>query len=216
MRYAIRRIAFEAERRRLALELHDELGQTLNSIKLSLDMVLASAAAESEAASESQAPLRRAQYLVSQLIQQVRQLALDLRPAMLDDLGLAPALKSFFRQQTSQTGLQINFENGVADSRRFPQAIETAAYRITQEGVTNAVRHANVRSISVALQANDRTLSLIIRDQGKGFEPASRLTESTSTGLTGMRERARLLGGDLTIESAPGAGTRLCASLPLS
>jgi PAS domain S-box-containing protein len=199
----------ETERRRLALELHDELGQMLNSIKLSLDLIPANPA------SESQEPLRRAQRLIGQLIQQVRQLALDLRPAMLDDLGLVPALKSFFRRQTSQTGLQVNFENGVADNLRFASPVETAAYRIIQEGVTNVTRHAGVRFISVELQANDHTLSLKISDQGKGFDPTTLLTQPASTGLTGMRERARLLGGDLIVDSAPGAGTCLYANLPL-
>jgi PAS domain S-box-containing protein len=199
----------ETERRQLALELHDELGQMLNSIKLSLDLIPAGTAAE------SQEPLRRAQRLISQLIQQVRQLALNLRPAMLDDLGLVPALKSFFRQQTSQTGLQVNFDNGVTDSRRFPSHIETAAYRIIQEGVTNVTRHANVQVISVDLQADDHALCLQVCDQGQGFDPATLLDQPASTGLTGMRERARLLGGDLEIDSALGAGTRLRARLPL-
>ncbi len=200
----------ETERRRLALELHDELGQMLNSIKLSLDLMPA------DPTSDSQEPLRRAQRLIGQLIQQVRQLALDLRPAMLDDLGLVPALKSFFRRQTSQTGLHIDFENGVADSRRFPPIIETAAYRIIQEGVTNATRHAEVRHITVELQADDHVLHLEVRDQGRGFDAAALLAPGTSTGLAGMRERAGLLGGNLVIESAPGAGTRLRANLPLA
>ncbi len=169
-----------------------------------------------DAASESQEPLRRAQRLIGLLIQQVRQLALDLRPAMLDDLGLVPALQSFFRRQTSQTGLQINFENDVADSRRFPPSIETAAYRIIQEGVTNAIRHAGVRHISVELQSDDHALHLEVRDQGKGYDAAALLASGGSTGIAGMRERAQLLGGSLVIESAPGAGTRLCADLPLA
>ncbi len=200
----------ETERRRLALELHDELGQMLNSIKLSLDLM------PIDPVSETQEPLRRARRLISQLIQQVRQLALDLRPAMLDDLGLVPALKSFFRQQTAQTGLQVTFENGVPDSRRFPPSIETAAYRIIQEGVTNATRHADIRCINVVLQADERTLNLRVFDQGKGFDPAALPTQASSTGIAGMRERARLLGGDLVIESALGGGTRLYATLPVA
>jgi signal transduction histidine kinase len=200
----------ETERSHLALELHDELGQMLNSIKLSLDLM------PTDPTSESQEPLRRAQRLISQLIQQVRQLALDLRPAMLDDLGLVPALKSYFRRQTTQTGLQVTFENGVPDNRRFPASIETAAYRIIQEGVTNATRHAGVHCVSVVLQADDCTLSVRVFDQGKGFDPAGPLAQPTSTGIAGMRERARLLGGDLVIESAPGAGTHLYATLPVA
>jgi PAS domain S-box-containing protein len=199
----------ESERRRLALELHDELGQTLNSIKMSLDMM------DSAAIPSAQAQLQRARTLMGDLIGHVRELALRLRPAMLDDLGLVPALVSLFKRHATHTGVFTRFQNAVPESRRFPSPVETAVYRIAQEGLTNATRHACVKQITVQLQVEANRLNLTISDAGAGFVPDEVLAAHTSTGLSGMRERARLLGGDLVVESAPGAGTRLTASLPV-
>jgi PAS domain S-box-containing protein len=199
----------EQERRHLALELHDELGQILNSVKLSLDLMSQLPAPAARSHHE------RAQTLTADLIHRVRELALDLRPSMLDDLGLVTALKSLCKRHASQAGVQANFETRVPEPCRFSPSIEIAIYRIAQEALTNASRHAGVDQVRVTLQADDNQLTLEISDTGAGFWPEAVLTTQRSTGLSGMRERVRLLGGSLTIDSAPGQGTRLTACLPV-
>jgi signal transduction histidine kinase len=198
----------EIERRHIARELHDEIGQILTAMKLLLDMA-ANMPAESGASH-----LRDAQDLVSQLMDRVDALSLDLRPAMLDDLGLLPALLWHFQRYTVQTQVQVDFTHA-GIGRRFPPEIETGVYRIIQEALTNVARHAKVNEVTVRLWADEGILSVQVEDHGAGFVYDSGTASGTSSGLTGMHERAVLLGGRLTVESAPGAGTRLAAELPL-
>jgi signal transduction histidine kinase len=113
------------------------------------------------------------------------------------------------------TGLQVELTHEAIDGRRFPPGVETTAYRLVQEGLTNVARHAGVGQAHIHLEADDSVLRLLVVDEGAGFKPAE-LPEGISTGLDGMRERAYLLGGQLTIESSPGKGTRLEAVLPLA
>ncbi len=144
----------------------------------------------------------------------MRELSLNLRPAMLDDLGLLPALLWYMERYTARTGIQVAFgHEGLGE--RLPPDVETAAYRIVQEALTNVARHAGVRTVMVRLRHDQGALSVQVEDSGIGFEPATVLAERASSGLCGMRERAELLGGRLTVESTPGAGTRLWAHLPL-
>jgi signal transduction histidine kinase len=199
----------EAERRHLARELHDEVGQLLTGLKLVLEM---SARLPTE---ESRANLAEAQALVGELMSQVRQLSLELRPGMLDDLGLLSALLWHFERYTAQTKVRVNFKHLGLERRRFAPEIETAAYRIVQEALTNVARHAGVSEVNVKIWSNAATLCVQIEDQGRGFNPQAALAASASSGVAGMRERARLLGGELMIESAPGAGACLTAELPL-
>ena len=194
----------ETERRRVARELHDEIGQHLTGINLILDQL------ERSPPTSQMAPLVEVHKLVSDLITRVRELSLDLRPAMLDDLGLLPALLWLFERVSRQTHIDIDFQHNGLD-QRFPQEVETAAYRIVQEALTNVARHAGVRRAQVHAAASDHILSVVIADQGKGFDAATELAAGATSGLSGMRERAALLGGQLRIESAPGAGTRVCA-----
>jgi signal transduction histidine kinase len=198
----------EAERRHIARELHDEVGQALTGLKLSLEM---SARLAGDALS---ARLGEAQALADELIGQVRRLSLDLRPAMLDDLGLLPALLWHIERYTARTGVALAFEHAGLD-RRFPPDVETAAYRIVQEALTNVARHAGVREAALRIGAADETLRLVIQDHGTGFTAESALAGYATSGLAGMHERAVLLGGRLTVESAPGAGTCVTAELPL-
>jgi len=151
---------------------------------------------------------------VRDLIAQVRSLALDLRPAMLDDLGLVPALVWLFERYTAQTHVAVRFEHAGLEEQRFAPEVETTAYRIIQEALTNVARHAGVSEVTVRLWTDDDTLSVIIVDRGRGFDLQTVRT-TLSSGLAGMAERAALLGGSLTIESAPATGTRVTASLPL-
>jgi signal transduction histidine kinase len=199
----------EAERRHIARELHDEIGQALTGLKIALAM-----AARAPTANRG-AVLDQAQELVDQLMTRARDLSLDLRPAMLDDLGLLPALLWHLERYTAQTGIRVAFEHaGLAG--RFPPPVETAAYRIVQEALTNIARHAGVGEATVRFWADPHLLSLQIIDRGIGFDPKSASVADTTGGLSGMGERASLLAGQLRVESRPGAGTRVTAELPLA
>jgi PAS domain S-box-containing protein len=198
----------ENERRYIARELHDEIGQALTGLKLVLDMT---ARSPGENVGES---LCEALTLVDGLMTQVRDLSLDLRPTMLDDLGLLPALLWHCGRYTDQTGVHVDFRHTNLEGRRFDPKLETAAYRIVQEALTNVARHADVDRVMVRLWVEQDTLNVQIEDRGAGFDP-EQVQDAESSGLVGMRERAVLQGGELTIESAPGTGTRLAARLPL-
>jgi signal transduction histidine kinase len=197
----------EEERRSIARELHDQVGQYLTITKLMLDRA-------TKATPETVTPLLiEITAQVVEVLQQVRNMSLNLRPSMLDDLGLVPALKWLFERLEKQSGLNINFEHNMTDNRVSPD-IDTTIYRIVQEALTNVIRHAGVTSAKVRLWLNEKTISLKVEDNGQGFEP-DRLAARVTTGLSAMQERARLLGGYLRIESVPGAGTRVVAEIPI-
>lgn len=196
----------EDEKRHLARELHDEIGQLLTALKLTLEM-----ARPAEVRSQE---LEQALELVRELLGRVRDLSLELRPSMLDDLGLLPSLLWQIDRFGSRAGLQVELTHEAVDGRRFPAQVETTAYRLIQEGLTNVARHGQVDRAHVHLEASDSLLRLMVVDEGVGFD-SSELDRQISTGLAGMRERAFLLGGQFTIETSPGKGTRLEASLPL-
>ena len=198
----------ETERRNLALELHDELGQVLSAAKLSLDMfpTLPKPAADKQ--------LQFVRSMLGELVGRVRRMALDLRPSMLDDLGLLPALAWLFENYQSQSGEGVTFLHQDLEQRFSPQ-VEITAYRIIQESLTNVMRHAGNGRVEVNARADGQALYLQIRDFGTGFDPATALSGTLSSGLSGMRERIRMLGGEMAIDSAPGKGTCLTARLPL-
>jgi signal transduction histidine kinase len=208
-RDALQRVvtAQELERQRLARELHDETGQALTSILLGLRNV-------EEAGDETE--LRRAvaevRELVRSTLQDVRQLAVDLRPKALDDFGLVAALERLTQSFEEQTGIGVDFQTAVHE--RLPPEVETALYRIVQECLTNIVKHARAVGISVVLTRKESSASVIVEDDGVGFEPER--SREGGLGLVGMRERVGLLGGRLTIESRPGAGTTFVAEVPLT
>ena len=189
----------EAERRALARELHDEVGQILAGLKLHLE--------------GAKIPVpEEVQSLLGKLSSRVRDLSMDLCPPMLDELGLLPTLLWHFERYHAQTGVRVDFQHS-GPVGRFASKVETAAFRIVQEALTNVARHARVQEVSVSLEAHPDRIELRVEDRGVGFRPESAWTEAAS-GLTGMRERARLVGGRFRIDSAPGAGTRLTAELP--
>ncbi len=196
----------EIERRRIARELHDELGQGLTGLKLLLEMAAA--------APNRSIQLDAALSLIGELMAWVRTRSLELRPPILDDLGLLPALLWHLDRYTAQTGVHVDFRHTGLD-RRFPPEVETAAYRLVQEALTNVARHARTHEAAVRVWSSDDRLCLQIEDQGAGFDPWEALPGNATSGLTGMRERAEMLGGQLAIDSVPGAGTRLVATLPL-
>ena len=199
----------ETERRRMARELHDEIGQSLTLLDLILGRCL-----EVPALPMAE-QLAEAKATTNQLLLTVRNLALDLHPSLLDDLGLVHTLVWHFDHIAAMTQLQIDFQHDGVAERRFGTEVETAAYRIVQEALTNTVRYAGCSKIYVRVWCDAAFLQLQVEDRGCGFDPPTKLAEHRSSGLRGMHERAVLLGGQLTIDSAPGAGTRITAALPL-
>jgi len=160
-------------------------------------------------------PTGDARELVSELMGKVRNLSLDLRPAMLDDFGLFAALRWLFERFHGQTGILIQCNYKVTSNQHFPPSVETAAFRIVQESLTNIARHAGVQEAQVNLEIG-KTLSIEITDKGTGFDPVHNVKiTADSGGLSGMQERARLLGGIVQIYSEKGSGTRVVAEIPL-
>jgi signal transduction histidine kinase len=198
----------ETERRHIARELHDEVGQVLTGVKLLLEM------SRSSPVESVGARLEQALALVDELAARVQELSLDLRPAMLDDLGLLPTLAWHFGRYTRQTKVQVDFKY-IGLERRVAPEIETATYRIVQEALTNVARHADVGEVSVRLWLDQDALRVQIEDEGVGFDFEDALAAGITGGLSGMQERATLLGGELRVESTPGAGTFLLAEFPL-
>ncbi len=207
-RDAMRRVvaAQELERKRLARELHDETGQALTSILLGLR-----ALEEATSLDDLRSSAGALREVTMQTLQDVRRLAVELRPAALDDFGLVPAVERLLDGFRNQTGLVAEFESTLDE--RLPSEIETALYRIVQEALTNVIKHAHARHVSVLLAGKGSTVAVVVEDDGRGFAPDD-LT-SDGLGLIGMRERLALLDGTLTIESAPGAGTTIAAEVRL-
>jgi signal transduction histidine kinase len=199
----------ENERRHIARELHDEIGQILTGLNLLLEV---SARTPTDTIGVR---LGEAQVMVQELMEQVDELSLDLRPAMLDDLGLLPTLLWHVERYTARTGVRVKLEHTGLE-KRFAPDIETAAYRVVQEGLTNVARHASVDKAVVRIWADQTILSVQIEDQGGGFDLQITPDDEQSSGLNGMHERTVLLGGQLTIESVPGSGTRITAEWPIS
>jgi signal transduction histidine kinase len=198
----------EAERRHIARELHDEVGQVLTGLNLLLGM------SPRATADTVETRLGEARALVEELIEKVDELSLDLRPAMLDDLGLLPALLWHFERYATQTGVRVSLEHSGME-RRFATELETALYRVVQEALTNVARHAGVNEVTVRVWADQVALSVQVEDQGVGFDPRGDLVARGNGGLSGMYERATSLGGQLLVETALGTGTCLTAEWPL-
>jgi PAS domain S-box-containing protein len=204
--------AQETERRHLARELHDEIGQTLTVAQLDLQALLQSPG------SEAQTPrLRESLEAIERVLEQVHDISLNLRPSMLDDLGLEPALRWYLERQAVLVGLQAEFHSEPLAQRLDP-AIETECFRVAQGALTNVVRHAQARIVTVDLRVADGQLHLRVRDDGSGFDVAvvrEKAVRGASLGLLSMEERTTLAGGGLEFTSAPGQGTEVHAWFPL-
>jgi len=204
--------AQEAERRALARELHDDFGQFLTAVRLNLE------AMRRAISGEGARQLADSITLVDQAIDRVRGLALDLRPAMLDDLGLVAALRWLLKRQSERAG----FEGRLWVERlgaQVPPAVATCSFRLVQEALTNVARHAGARNVDIELSTTDGELRIVVRDDGSGFNlPAARqlAARGVSLGLLSMQERVTLAGGRLEIESAIGDGTAVDARIPLT
>lgn len=209
--------AQEEERRRVARELHDEVGQALTTVKINLEMLrLRLDAPDAQALPEPAALLDEGVAHVDEALGQVRNMSLLLRPSLLDDLGLAPALRWLANNQAERAGYRVTFSADRLEPRPA-QDIETVFYRIAQEALTNIARHAQARNVFIRLQVVDGHLRLSIRDDGVGFDVEAmrkRALAGSSMGVLGMEERAKLGGGQLTIRSLPGRGTAIELSAP--
>jgi signal transduction histidine kinase len=185
--------AQEEERRRIARRIHDEVGQILAAARWAL------AAGEKE----------EAEKLLAQGIEALRDLARELRPPLLDEAGLAPALRKLLAN-FSASGITVDAE---IEEARYPELVETVAFRVIQEALENVRRHAQARRVFLRVEEEEGWLLGEVRDDGKGFDPER---TSPGLGLSGMREWVELLGGKLSIESQPGRGTRVSFRLPLA
>ena len=193
----------ELERRRVAVELHDELGQSLTAIKINLQL---SQRLKDKALADINLENIR---IVEDALKQVRRLATNLRPSMLDDLGLAAALQWITEQSANRSGFSVTFHH-VRSQPRLAADIETACFRIVQEALTNIARHARAKQVEIRLDRNEDQVILRITDDGCGFnldEMRARAVAGDSIGVLGMQERATLVGGELTIESTPSEGS---------
>jgi signal transduction histidine kinase len=207
-RDVLRRVvqAQEAERKRLARELHDETGQALTSILLGLKPL---EQVGDDRVAEAVASVRE---LVVSTLQDVRRLAVELRPAALDDFGLLPAVERLTHTFREQTGMHVELESRLPE-QRLPAEVETALYRIIQEALTNVVKHSGASRVSILLTERDHGVAAMVEDDGMGFETETERDDGL--GLVGMRERIGLVGGRLHIESSTGAGTTIVAEVPV-
>jgi signal transduction histidine kinase len=208
-RATVRRVvdAQEEERRRLARELHDETGQALTSILLGIRSIRA--ADSDEAAKRAEAEVRQ---LVVQALQDVRALAVELRPSALDDFGLVPAVERLAETFADRSGIATAVEASLGEGR-LPPEVETVLYRLIQEALTNVVKHAAATRVNIVLTRREGGVGAVVEDDGRGFD--AQTVREDALGLLGMRERLALLDGTLAVESGGGGGTALVAFVPL-
>jgi signal transduction histidine kinase len=203
--------ALEAERRRTARELHDELGQSLTALKMDL-VSLRTDLSPAQPALKQRAEAMRV--LLDDTIAATRRIAADLRPLMLDDLGLAAALDWLTHNFSSRTGIATDLviDESVA---QVPEPIASALYRITQESLTNVTKYAQASAVEIRLEQDGDCVQLAVRDNGRGIEQADQEKQGTF-GLLGIRERVMLLSGEISIKGEPGRGSELRARIPLA
>jgi signal transduction histidine kinase len=203
--------AHEAERKRIARELHDDTAQALTSILVRLRLL--------ERSTEDDELLRNVdelRELTSGALDSVRRMAMDLRPAALDDLGLVPALQSYAEKYSRNWRIGVTVSvNGLV--RRLPPDVEVVLYRVVQEALANVAKHASASSALVSLSRRHNEVTLVVTDDGAGFDPDDGpRTNGSGLGLFGMRERLALVSGDVRVQSARGEGTRITARVPLA
>lgn len=202
----------EEERRHLARELHDEIGQTLTAAKINLKII------ESEVPAKIAGRLDDSVQLLDRLLTQVRELSLDLRPPLLDELGLVPTLRWLVDHQAQRAGLRVTFDANL-DGLEIEPDVQTTCFRVAQEALTNIIRHSGAKNVAVELRHELDRLTLSVRDDGAGFDPAviqQRTAPDFTLGLVSMKERALLVGGGFEVHSAPGQGTEIRAWFPLA
>ncbi|NGQ93928.1 PAS domain S-box protein [Brevibacillus sp. SYP-B805] len=202
--------AQEEERKRLSRELHDGIGQSLYSILVGLQVLN-----QQEMEHDVKTLIQDLTNMTSHTLDDVKNLAVDLRPAALDDLGLIPALRSYLRNFEKMFGIETSFDIK-APHRRLHPDVETAVYRICQEATINAAKYADTDKIVIAFEDKGEWLKLTIQDFGVGFDTTQIQIQGTGLGLYGMRERAEMLGGEVFIHSEPNQGTTITVRIPVS
>jgi signal transduction histidine kinase len=202
--------AQEEERKRISRELHDELGQQLTSLLVQFRLLEnRGCPAEVKAIYDTQMET------VSGMLSGIHDLAVELRPAALDDLGLVPALEQYFKDCPARLGVKVDFAVVGLNGERLPREIETTLYRVIQESLTNVARHARVNQAGVLLKKNGTEIIAIVEDNGVGFDVKETTGHTSRLGIYGIEERVALTGGTLTIESRPGGGTTMYVKIPL-
>ncbi len=205
----------EEERKRISRELHDEIVQTLTGINVRLATLKAAAAMNAKGL---QGKINSTQRLVEKSVESVHRFARDLRPTLLDDLGLIPALHSFMKDFTKRTGIRIHLTAFTSDrSDQLDSAKRTAFFRLAQEALTNVARHAHASHVKFTVQRLAGAIAMEIIDNGRGFQMDRVLIArgNNRLGVLGMRERVQMVGGQFELESTPGAGTTIRARIPL-
>jgi signal transduction histidine kinase/ligand-binding sensor domain-containing protein len=203
--------AKEEERKHISRELHDDLGPALTAVVINLQLL-----AHDRNGEKATRRIQDSIDLVDRMVQQIRDLSLDLRPPLLDEMGLLAALKGYMETQAERTGIAIEVD-GPESLRDVLDETAITAFRVAQEAVTNAIRHADAKRVGVTLTERDGGLEIRVEDDGKGFDVRAALEDPVTgknLGLLGMQERARILGGRFDLESAPGAGTRVRLWIP--
>jgi signal transduction histidine kinase len=196
----------ERERRRISQELHDEAGQSLLVIRLSLEML------EQALDGPNRDRAREARQMTEHVVNEIRRILSALSPEVLTKLGLAPAVRQLSSRLRWVQPAQVSMQ--VSDLPRLPEKLELVVYRLAQECLNNAARHAEAKNITVSLNLADGYIRLNVRDDGRGFEPAGAMARPESFGLAGMRDRVALLGGRMDVSSRPGRGTAIAIELP--
>jgi two-component system, NarL family, sensor histidine kinase DegS len=206
--------AQEEERKRISRELHDEIAQTLTSINVRLAALKAEATVNTKGL---QKKITRTQLMVEKSVDIVHRFARELRPTVLDDLGLIPALHSLVKSFSSQTRVHVRL-TVYAAVEKLDSAKRTVLYRVVQEALTNVARHAHASRVDVSIQKLPRAVCLTVKDNGKSFqvERVLHAKKHKRLGLLGMRERVEMVGGSLRVESAPGQGTTIRAEIPFT
>lgn len=206
--------AQEEERKRISRELHDVIAQTLLSINMHLDLL----AQGTEAIPKSlRIQMAKTQSLVERAVNIVHDFASQLRPTMLDDLGLIPALQMFVKESMTHSGIHVSLETGPGVDQS-PTALRTTLYRIAQEALTNVARHANATRVDIHIVNTGKLIRMTIKDNGDGFQTPSKPGSKNKNhlGLIGMKERTQMIGGDFSISSKPGGPTTVQVSIPVS
>jgi two-component system sensor histidine kinase UhpB len=202
--------AQEDERQRVARELHDQSAQSLTSMLVRLRML-----ERADDAVEARAHVQELRDLTARALEDIRRIALELRPKILEDLGLGEALAWRADELNASGAVRTTLRIDDRD-RRLPKDVELALYRIAQESLTNITRHARARTAELRLEHTDDAVRLTVQDDGVGFDVAAPVAHPSGLGVSGMHERMALVGGRLTIDSAPGGGTRVIATVPLA
>jgi signal transduction histidine kinase len=202
--------AQEEERKRIARELHDETSQNMARMTMSLDRAVQASDIESR-----RAHLGEARGLLLKTLEGVHRIIYDLRPSILDDLGLVPALQWYAERRLSSQGINVTWEVNARDAR-LPTLMETALFRVVQEALTNVAKHARAENVIVSMDLGVEAVTIEVEDDGVGFEPALALAgqDAQGLGIRGMRERVGILGGRFELRSQPGDGTQLRIWIP--